>query len=465
MHLFIERTIEEVIPKNAPLKFNNIVDRSQKTKFDYTPDNNIGGLNGDINSYRFGEEEIDDIVYDFELEEACYIDIYSAGTFLIEWAVHTTTGFSVEGPWFELKYYDSLTNEWKLFCEEEPAPGLAKAPTAVGTYPLEIDMQGSDSKYTLEIFGEIEEPRFRFGLFNTSGKSVTLHRTESVKASLIIYGVLFFENLIKDILVEFEKRKEKCCIIGLVPRVNELEMIEAEQYQHICCLSAFRDKFLYEFNNHFIPWVFDDFPCYNFGSRFQLNVPDTNLYINDLRVRILKIGLFYLFNLAGRRIGVCPASASNQGTFHFSSSTQPSTAYFLRSDFYQYNIDPNNTVYTNYNTTSSLNPPPRRFFPPLKYLESGGQILESFQFDNRQGSNNATTKGVVPVFIDDSGIYFDFAVIVQNSSFITGTPPAAAYASAYDFGFSIGVIIDKEFDPEDFKYYPYTDKPDTRPKT
>jgi len=342
------------------------------------------------------------------------------------------TGFSKDAPWFELRYFDVVSGGvWKTF-GPDPASGVVKGASGVGTMPLEI---------TEEIL-LAHGGKFRIALFNASNNSITLHRTAAVAASLIIYGIPKFDGIINDLLEKFYREKERCCVIESLPRVVELEKHEALQYLRICCLSQFRDRFQEEFEDHFYPYEFDDFPCYNFGSRFPFYSPPNNDFRNDLRVKVLKIGTFYLFTLHGKRLGT-----TTTNTFRYTNSTvappRLTNAFFLRSEPYSSTTDAFNTTYTNFAD--------RRYFPPLKRIPSGAaQLFHPFVYDTE--GNNQGAWGVSAVVIDNTGIYFEFA---------GGNNAQATAPTNLNYGFSIGVIIPDMVDsegnkiPDDFNSFPY----------
>jgi len=422
MHLYLERRIAEPITKDAAVKFDQLIDVSKKLVYQ-SEEQNLAGETFEIMAL----DESSDEQYDFAVVDQCYIDILNVGNYLIEWAARSMTGFSNDAPWFELRYLDDeVEGVWKTF-GPDPAPGVTKGTSGVGTLPLQV------TEEMLLAHGG----KFRIALFNAASNSITLHRTASVKASLIIYGIPAFEGIIDELLKKFYSEKERCCVILSLPRVVELENHEALQYLRICLLYRFREKFLREFEDHFYPYEFAEFTCYNFGSRFP-----TSGYTDDLRVKVLKIGTFYLFTLHGKRLGT-----TTNATFRYTNSTviPPSTtnAYFLRSEPYSSTIDANNTTYTDFGA--------RRYFPPLKRIPSGAaQLFYPFASDTRANSQGSAS--ISSVVLDDKGIYFEFP---------GGNNAAYNGPTNIDYGFSIGVIIPdvKDSDgntiPDDFSVFPY----------
>jgi len=452
VHLYLERSIAEPITKGAVVKFDKLVDVSKKlviemelenqpedqedlhvsltelaSSIERSEESTIEGVSATLLSPHSNDSfqmmELNDEQDDFDVVDGCYIDILNAGNYLVEWATRSMTGFSKDAPWFELRYFDvDAGGVWKAF-GSDPAPGVVKGPSGVGTMPLQV---------TEEILLE-HGGKFRIALFNAASNNITLHRTAAVKASLIIYGIPKFDKIISALLEEFYREKERCCVILTLPRVIELENHEALQYLRICCLSYFRDRFQSEFEDHFYPHEFTEFSCYNWGSLYAPDDPNTP---NDLRVKVLKIGTFYLFTLHGQMLN--PPSTTSTPPFKFTDST-PTTAYFLRSEPYRAAIDPPHAV-------SAVN---RRYFPVLQRLpigQSSGKLIYPFVYDTK--ANSSGSFGVSAVFLDRTGIYFEYAGG-------DGRPRNIHY------GFSIGVIIPdvKDADgntiPDDFSVFPY----------
>jgi len=417
MHFYVERKTNDAINKDSAINFDNIISCSEKT----TTILGTSELNEEFSNLKHN---------DFNLIEGCYIDILTAGSFMIEWAVRTITGFSVDGPWFELKYYDPKGNNWHSF-NNDFYEDYKKGPASIGSIPFEITLNNisastpSGNSFRIEDYGSgmteetLSEPLgdcFRIALFNVSNRSHLLSKTNDVKASLIIYGIPAFTNLIKGILKEFEEEKARCCIIDILPKISELELLETKQYHDLCCLSDFRDVFVSEFDDHFTPYIYEPFPCYNWGSQYGVattgNPPQL---VNDLRVNVTKIGTFYLFTLHGRLISPKP----NAG-LHYTTTT-PSNAYFLRSTPYQSGSDPIN---------SSFPFDERRIFEPLTRIPSTiSKLVYPIITDTR--SNSSGSLGTAVVYLDNTGLYMEFAGPHDNSTGVGGA----------DWGFSIGVII------------------------
>ena len=282
MHYYGECHLNEAILKDAPVKFDRAVSVS-------TPD--------------------------FSYHNQGYIDILAPGYYLLKWSTTSMTGFTQDGPWFELRRYDELEEEWLPIGNgsglETLKNPLMDTSAGSGFIPFEV----SDT--------DLEGPLFcfRIALFNNSGHSIALSRFPAAKASLMIFGVPYFDGEVSNLMLLLDQYEAECCGFNLDISLEALERMEMHQNNRLDMLEQFAECFRQQFDWYYIPEPIA-------GSGLYGGFPSPNW--PGLLVYAMRTGYTHTFFMNGHLTGT--PTVSSDGKRYFLTNAQYDPLNFFPSD-------------------------------------------------------------------------------------------------------------------------------------
>ena len=354
MHYYAQRHLIQAIPKDAAVKFDQQLDVSIKVD---SPTNEP----------------------DFHYYEDGYIEFKTPGFYIIKWTTTSMTGFSIEGPWFELKY-EKKDRQWQSFSPKthpiHPETELT-ADSGNGWIVFEVlksDLPDDEDEEAIE---SEEAKRFRVGLFNSSGQTISLSRFDHVKASITIYGVPYWDEVIGNLLILLEEYEQACCAHDLERLIIQREEVRDYQEAQLDYLECLVEVLTITFEDLYLPdtlMVFNQAKGNAIGTAF----PGISLYVQ-------RIGYTYTFWLVGSLTAKMPGDSSLPAPHINSPNTR---RYFLTA----------------------------AEFPALAGIGSTAQLaFTGYWFSTDENL------GRVLITIDSQGIYYAGSTPKSNSSDVIGT--------------------------------------------
>lgn len=314
-------------------------------------------------------------------------DIYLPGTYLIFWFVSQVSGKSEDGVFFQLKKYNENKDSWGSLSKSGES---LKVSASSGCTPLVI------SSADLELNGKVT-----IALFNESPNSVLMNRSPFIKAALGIFGfgaiggdVENIQNQIQELLnsCDLDKRNR---IVAIRKKIKALQVSDLNQLETLRIIQAKWQALYDQFIIHSVP-----------GWNKSIDDPTSDFY--GLTFYFIRNGYEFQFWSGGTLL-----NGSNGGTI-IPAVTFPAVSngrkYLITSaDF---------PPLTLFNYEFEQNPLTAVRRSPVVTLCYKGEAPASPFTHSFPMINDAVsaTLNIWPLFIDETGIYFDTSVALTSAN-------------------------------------------------